>query len=267
MVKKIYLLICFWLLVLGTYGQDIITRTDGVEIKAQELEVKPGQVSFKLFQVPDTLVYQISVQDVQTIKMADGSVRTFNSPGTASEKKNTPFNYETQSGRNMLLFYPLDLVYANATLAYERIARSGKMGFRVPVSFGLSKEFQNNFNEFRRNTRLGVGLEINYYPFGQGRLQYYFGSALGFRTYQLLYYTSINSPNGPQPQEHTMKAQMYSLAFRNGVYYQVSRHFILSADAGLGYRIFQEPQRPDGYYPENRDQMFLPVNFHLGFRF
>lgn len=246
-----------------TYGQDIITRSDGVKLQASILDMKPGLIRFKLFGQPDTAVYQISTQDVETVHMADGTTRNFTPPADAG-KKARPFNYYTHTSRSILWYYPLDLIYTNFTLAYEWILPSGKMGFKVPLLIGLSpgNSQDNYYTSFRRNTRFGAGLELNFYPYGQGRLQYYFGPAFHVRTYNI-YYTTAS-----QPYEQTYQATMGAVAMKNGLYFHASRSFILSLDVGLGVRILQQPKSYDDYnFPGDRTRVYVPGNLHLGYSF
>ncbi|MGV3589851.1 MAG: hypothetical protein ACO1OF_22780 [Adhaeribacter sp.] len=265
MAKKILLLFYCWFAVLMAYGQEIITRTDGVAIQAQVLEIKPNQINFRLFGQPDTLIYQISTQDVQTLRRADGATQTFNQPGANVADRG--FNYETQTRRHILWFHPLDLIYASFTLGYEYLLPSGKLGVKIPVSLGLAGGTGSNYyDDFRRNNRYGAGLELNIYPFGQGRFNYYFGPAVNYRSYRFYYY---NYAQGlPQPELLKENAQLFTAAIKNGIYYQFNKSFSIGADVGLGIRFFNEPEPTvDYYYPENRTRGFLPGNLQLGFRF
>lgn len=264
MAKKICLLFCFWLVVVGTYAQDIITRTDGAVIRAQVLEIKPGQVNFRMYQQPDTLVYQISVQDVQSITMADGTTRTFNQPGAQTGKKSIAFNYETQFGRNMLWFYPLDLLFTNFTMAYERVLASGKISFRIPLVLGLGSDLEyNDYYDFRKSNLFGTGLEVNFFPYGQGKLQYYLGPSIHYRSYRAYYYNDRSTQ--PQPGLEKANSSMYTIAVKNGVYYHFSWAFIISADVGLGLRIFDVSPAIYAYRPNTR--VYIPGNLHVGIRF
>lgn len=271
MIKKIILVLSFWGVLLRVSGQDIITRSDGVTIRAQVLGISPNQINFRLYQHPDSLMYQISVQDVRMITRADGTTQNFNPESNLAGEKEKEFNYETQSGRNLLLFYPLDLTNTNFTAAYERIFSAGKIGIRLPVILGLSKKANNDFSNFRNNTRWGLELDLNFYPYGQGRLQYYLGPSIQYRSYHLYYYdynTNPNPPPTPQPPDlRRVKASLYGLAFKNGVYFQLTQLWMVSIDVGLGYRKFQKSDRPDNFYADNRNTVFLPGNFHLGLRF
>lgn len=263
MANKIFLVFCLLLAVLPAIGQDIITRSDGVVIKAMALEIQPSLIRFRLFQQADTGVYQISSQDVQSIKGADGTTKNFTSSGEVPTPA-LPFNYETSSGRNILWYSPLDLFYSNFRVAYERILASGKAGFKIPLIIGLS---DGNYNtdlasSFRENNRFGAGLEFNFYPFGQGRFQYYFGPAFQARSFRGYYV------NGTQPEPQGYNGEYFSLGFQNGIYYQFTKHFIISADGGVGLRRFREPEMLGIiYYPGDRKRGFVSGTLHLGCRF
>jgi hypothetical protein len=265
MAKKLLLLSLLLLAFSLSYGQDLITRSDGMVLQATVLEMKPGLVRFKLFGQADTLVYQISTRDVEVIRMADGTTRTF-PEAAAAKQESAPFDYYTRSGRNILWYNFFELIYPNFALAYERVLASGKIGFKIPLMIGLSPaNSANNYSiDVRKNTRLGIGLEMNVYPFGQGRFQYYVGPAFQYRTYQGYFYsTNPGAPPGLQSQN----AGMFSLALKNGAYYQFSRFFIVSVDAGLGYRFLREAHNPDYYYMEHRNRQMLTFSLHLGYRF
>lgn len=260
MAKKLFL-ICLLALAAGcSYAQDRITRSDGTVIGARVLEVRTDLILFRLMPPGDTGVYQISTRDVRLLNLADGSTKTF--PQVLAERE--PFNYETGSGRHIVWFYPLDLLYGNLGLAYEHILLSGKLGLKVPLQIGLgsSDSPQNYSANFRANTRYSTGLEGKFYPFGQGRFGFYAGPALQYVSYWTYYYPAGN----PDPEKRGIK--LVSLALKSGVHYQFSPAFSLALEAGLGFHSYLD--RPDpgqGYYPENRNTAYLPFNFQLGFRF
>lgn len=264
MAPKLLLLCLLLLAVSLSYGQDLITRSDGVVIKATVLEMPPGLLRFKLYQQADTLVYQISTRDVASVRMADGAVRTF--PEAAAIKEAAPFDYYTRSGRNILWYYPVELIYPIFALAYEHILASGMVGFKIPLMLGLSSgNTSNNYNtDIRRNTRFGTGLEVNIYPFGPGRFQYYVGPAFHYRSYRGYYYNTYSSS---QPGPQIKDTNLVSLALKNGVCYQFSRFLSISVDAGWGWRFLQEAHNPAYNFTEHRNRQILTGNLCLGYRF
>ncbi|MBC3539103.1 hypothetical protein ACFSC6_20625 [Rufibacter sediminis] len=261
MAKGIVFLLCMLVAVLSANGQDLITRTDGVVLKATQLEITPNLVRFRLFESSDTLVYQISLTDVRSIQKEDGSVQTFAaiaSPSMVLVGK-ASFNYETDLGQNIFFFHAFDLIYNNLTFAYERIFPAGKLGLKIPVTFGLSRNSDQYFGSFRENTVFGTGVELKVYPAGQGRFRYFLSPAVHLSTFRISYYA-----NWGLAEEST--ASLYSAAVKAGGYYQFSKRFLFSADLGIGYRFFNHSGTTDEYYIYT-NEVFVPANIHIGFRF
>ncbi|KAA3437734.1 hypothetical protein [Rufibacter hautae] len=264
MVKGTLLAVCLLSSVTLAWGQDLITRTDGVILKTKVVEVKPDIIRFRLFDSVDSLVYHISPQDVKSIQMADGTVKTMMpsaAPVTEEDEKKS-FNYETEYGRNLLYFYLLDLLYANLAVAYERIIASGKIGLKFPVMIGLSKESDYYTYAFREQVNYGLGLEVNIYPERQGRFRYYVTPAIHYRSFDLYNFNYYNGSESPYEQ-----GAMTTLNFKIGAYYQFSRFFLVSADTGIGFRIFHFPDTSEEQYPFFDNRFFVPANLNLGFRF
>jgi hypothetical protein len=200
--------------------------------------------------------------------MADGTVKNF-TPTVANLKKAPSFKYNTDLGRNILWYYPFDLILENFTFAYEHILPSGKVSFKIPVSVGLRTPDIYYSGDFRRNNRFGTGLEVNIYPFEPGKLQYFFGPAIQWRTFAA-YYTIIKDPMDPFSgnETHEQNVRMFNVALKNGVYYQFSKSFLLSGDIGLGVRFFsRQTTNPNYYAYDRRTRGYIPTNLHLGFRF
>ncbi|MGV3503262.1 MAG: hypothetical protein ACO1O1_06105 [Adhaeribacter sp.] len=262
MAKKFFL---FSLLVLAdccSYAQDKITRSDGVVIEARVVEVRADLIFFRPTLPADTGVYQISTRDVTVLRLADGSTKTF--PQVLAGRE--PFNYETSSGRRIVWFSPVDLVYGNLGLAYEHILPSGKVGLKVPLLLGLGSpgEPQNYSTNYRVNTRFGSGLDLNIYPFGQGRYRFYVGPAFQYVAYWAYYYPGTGGI--PDPQRRSVN--LVSLALKTGIHYQFTPSFMLGLEVGLGFHShLHRPDPGQGYYQVNRNTAYLPFNFQLGFRF
>lgn len=266
MVKGTLLTVCLLSSVMLAWGQDLITRTDGVVLKAQVLDVKPNLIRFRLFNAADSLVYQISPQDVRSIQMADGTVKTFTAASAAApameRTETSSFNYETEYGRNVVSVYLLDFFYTNLAFAYERIVASGKIGLKFPIMIGLSKETEYYTDAFREQVNYGLGLEVNIYPERQGRFRYYLAPAIHYRSFDFYNY---NYRNGSEPGLD--EAFMTTLNFKIGAYYQFTRFFMVSADTGIGYRFFHLPDNVEDTYSSYNNRFFVPGNLNLGFRF
>ncbi|ALI97705.1 hypothetical protein [Rufibacter tibetensis] len=265
MAKGVLLVVCLLCSIAFARGQDIITRTDGVILKAKVLEVQPTIIRYRKFGSADSLIFRISPSDVQSIQMEDGTMRTFSTPVTqsAGKKGKEPRDYETDFKRNVLSIYPLDFIYSNLTLSYERISSSGKVGIKIPVTIGLGEIRDYYAYAFRENTRFGAGLEVNIYPEGQGSLRYFLTPALNYRSFDVPYF----EPNSGRFEPYEERASMITLGFKGGAFVQWGKFFQMSMDVGVGYRtFFADLPENEGYY-NLESRLYLPGNLHLGFRF
>ncbi|WP_205503358.1 hypothetical protein [Rufibacter psychrotolerans] len=269
MAKRLLPVLCLLFALSHANGQDTITRTDGTTLKATVVEVTPAFIKFRLFQQLDTLLYQISTLDVQTLVLADGTTRSFaaapaSKEAPAKSQQQAAFNYETQYGRHLFWVSPLDLVYSNLTIAYEYILAKGKMGLKIPFNFSVTPPSRvQSLDSFRENNRYGLGLELNYYPHGQGRYRFFMGPALQYRVFRSYYY---EFPGGTYEQK-AADATMLLVAAKIGLYYQPTRRQLVAADAGVGYRYFRLPEQMQRNGFEISNRVYLPLNLHVGFRF
>lgn len=261
MRKKLSLIPLLILVACCSYGQDRIIRSDGAEIVARVLEVRADLIFFRLVPPADTGLYQISTRDVSQLRLADGSTKTFPQPAGMEAPS---FNFETNSGRHIAWFSPLELLLGNIGLAYEHVLPKGRISVKAPLVLGLSApdEPGNYSGNYREHTRYTSGLEVNIFPFGQGRFRISIGPAFHFGSYWTYYY-----PGGSfRPGRH--QVDMLSFSLKNGLYYQFTPHLIISGDIGLGRRVFRDRESPaQGYYRDNRTGAYVPGNLHLGFRF
>lgn len=198
-VKVFMLLICCVFFAGNSFCQDVITRTDSVRIEANIVNVENNQIRYKLFANPEGPDYLISTSDVLFVEYADGTRRVFNQP-IAQQLAAAGQDYETGLGRNIISMSVVDLLYLNATLAYERISASGKFGIRVPLSVGLDPD-EEYFGYYKRNRVFGAGIALNLYPFGQSRFNYYLGpqaelSVIKYSTYDYTVYDPDNPGSG-----------------------------------------------------------------------
>lgn len=257
-------LVCCILLIGKGYGQDLIIRTDNVQIQAKVLEIGANQIRFRRSESPDTVTYVISTRDVVTVQLADGTRRSF-APAVDPAQNIEYYNYETGWGRNMISWSVTDIFITNLTFAYERYANSGKFGVKVPVSIGLNPDPENYDGYWRGNRSFAAGLALNYYPFGQGRISYYLGptAELGLANSYYWDYRDINNP-----QMLNTDVQVYTFTLNNGAYYHFTKSFMMVVDVGLGLRKASTDLEDRIYwYDRDRVKFVLPVSLQLGYRF
>lgn len=185
--------------------------------------------------------------------------RTFNQP-TAAPAASAKVAQKTDWGRNLLLFSPFELFLSNLTGSYEHILPSRKIGIRVPLSIGLIGEEEYGGN-FRRNKTFSTGLGLQFYPFGQGRLTYYVGSAAHIGFFR------ENYPYDPSLPSERRTGNVVEGKVITGGLYQFTKAFFGSADVGLGVRRISRPGGSTYNPTYNYSNVFVPINLHIGLRF
>jgi hypothetical protein len=263
-MKTFLFLLCSTLLLSEAFCQDIITRTDSARIEATIQSVGNDLIRYRLYASPDSSEYRISTLDVLFVEFADGTRRVFSQQAIRIQPASGA-DYHTDFGRNILSVSISDFLFVNTTFAYERISRSGKVGVKIPLSFGLDP--REEFNDFyRRNKNFSVGLDLHIYPFGQGRFSYYLGPQVEYSSFNYYdYYYDRNDPNA-QTQFRSNTGNMFTFIASNGVYYQFSKSFVTAFDVGVGVRTWSGLESNEyTYYYINR--VFIPFNLQIGYRF
>jgi len=261
--KALFALLCCTLFACPAFSQDIITRTDSVRIEATVVEVGNEQIRYRLYGKPDSAVYTISTLDVTSVAYEDGTRRAFAPRATPGQTADDT-DYTVDWGRNLVSLSVSDLVFQNITFSYERIAASGMVGVKVPLSLGLNPR-EIDYDYSLRDRKFSAGLALHWYPFGQGRFSYYLGPQveLSFINY-LTYYYDYTNPYPVGEQLHGT-ARIFSLALSNGMYYQFSKSFYAALDLGLAVRTNdrENVQRYEFYL----SRFFIPVTLQAGLRF
>lgn len=75
---KVVFTFLFFLLLHGLFAQDVITKNDGIEIKAKVLEIGIENVKYTKFGTDSGRVYIIAQADIFMIKYEDGTTDLFN---------------------------------------------------------------------------------------------------------------------------------------------------------------------------------------------
>jgi hypothetical protein len=257
-------LLVVWLAQTGK-AQDTIRRTDGVLIPAEILEIKSGEIFFKKTADPDKRVYIISTQEIEWVRYANGTQRSFMAPAEILPKKEPILS---SFKRNIIALRPFDLLFPVLSFTYERLSPTQKFSYRIPVSFGLSA---NNLKDpyyaffYSAGKSFSSGIELNFYIGNPDRFRYFIGPAFhfGFLRYTSEYYNT----SGPNTHFLT-KGTQFALLVNNGFWFQAIDKVVLGADVGLGFRrrSFKENTiTPYNYYQTVRPK--LSANVSIGITF
>jgi hypothetical protein len=182
MKKLLILLLLVPMLGMEAYSQDFIYTKSNTRIAAKIIELGIGEVQYKEYNNPDGPVIAIKNNDISLIAFEDGHLEFFE-PVKKIVMRND-FN------KNLLTYHLADLIFNNFTLSYEHISKNGKTGFEIPISFGYGNHAQvdDMYNQFY------TGLNLNFYPTGQGKWRFLTGPGLriGVARWDYGYYNGDN---------------------------------------------------------------------------
>lgn len=134
-----------------------------------------------------------------------------------------------KSYKNQISVDYVSPVFGAATVSYERLFSSGKLGLEVPISIG----FKSASNMVALPRVWGAGLELKYYPTGQGKVAYYLGldNQLGQVKEYYYYYDYF----APYPQ--AVNPRMFFAAYiKNGVSFNLFERLSIAPAFALGVR-------------------------------
>ena len=266
-----------WLVGLGCLAatsspaQDLIMRSDNSRVEAQVLEVRGTQVFYKKWAERDGPVTTLSTDYVQYIQYQNGS-RTVFSPAALPTAPLTAAG--ANLGLNVVSIRPADLIFGNVTLAYERLLGRTNIGLKVPLSWGPGHRKTDNGNSlayFRLNQIASIGLEANFYLTPAQRFRYFVGPAVQwgwFRYQQYRYQQGSGSYGNPYYTTLEQVGQQVAVVVNVGAWYQVGKHLVLSADAGLGWQTtLMEEDSNYSRHDQREGRLSFSGNLNLGYQF
>ena len=246
-------------------------RSDNSRVEAQVLEVRGTQVFYKKWAERDGPVTTLSTNYVQYIQYQNGS-RTVFSPAALPTAPLTAAG--ANLGLNVVSIRPADLIFGNVTLAYERLLGRTNIGLKVPLSWGpghLKSDYGHPGAFSKFNQVISTGLEVNFYITPAQRFRYFVGPALqwGWFRYRRHQYQQGLSPYGP-PLVTVLErvGQQMAVVVNGGVWQQLGKRLVLSADAGLGWQttLVREDYGYFDYTP-NEGRLSFSGNLNLGYQF
>ena len=239
-------------------AQDNIYLKDGTRVAAKVIRVTPSDVKYKSFNNPDGPEYILPVSDVVIVIYQNGTYDTFKKNFDQQTNSNDFDSITVNYGKNFLTFNLAGILNSNFTFSYERIFHKGFISVRVPFIAGFSDATSKN-----QNTVFASGLDINFYPRGQGKVRYFVGPSLEaglkrFSSYMIWYgqggYSYINSG------VETVKRTYYNIHINNGILFQPTKNFNISTVIGIGVQAVD--------YGNDRDpNPNATIELNLGYKF
>jgi len=175
-------------------------------------------------------------------------------------------------GKNIISFAPLqmtDVSPAGIGLCYERVLdQNYRFSFYLPIAISFNRNSDYNPNtgmrEKHNNTFVYFypGLKIT--PFGSDRVfSYSVGPSLAIGFGKENYYDYVYNPytGTYENQYHNEQISRFGFLINNGLNVQITPHFYMGTELGLGIRYFDSSDYYDDFEP------MVQFNFKLGYRF
>ena len=242
------LLLTLMLTSLSLFSQDYIYTRDNNRIAAKDVTIDITEVRYKEFANPSGPEMAIKSNDISLIAFEDGRLQFFE-PVKKIVMRNE-FN------KNLFTYHLADLIVNNFTISYERINKSGKIGFEIPLSLGYGHHanIDDIVNQFY------TGLSVNFYPTGQGKWRFITGPGIrvGLAKWDYHYYDGNYGSN-----TYNSTTGYFKLLVNNGIIFTPIKALSFSIIGSIGVRyVFKMP--PD-YNQRVRTTGGVSVN--LSYRF
>ena len=269
-----FLLLVF--VALRVQAQDSLRMRTGAVYAVRVIEISDELVKYRTYSNPDGPLYTVSKSSIQSLKLENRTWEQLNAPvpGTRAPQKTSGARANgTEERTHYIGINLMDLIRTDLTVYYEWMFANGKIGLRVPVTYGFRSGYFNgnttlaNPFRFRRNIVFRTGIDLRVYS-GQGyrKVRYVFGPAI--------YYLRLNripSDYGTASPDYMVYSARNAmrLLFFNGIQVRPVDYLQFGFDIGFGGDIdFGEKNTASGTYltptPTVPKAQF---NLHLGYRF
>jgi hypothetical protein len=264
-MKKFFaaFLLLFFALGLTSYSQDILYKKDGSKEEVKVLEINTYEITYKKASNPDGPAYVINRGEVVLISFANGEHELI-TPVTeekggeteATVVREKPFTKDYT--RNIMSFHMFDVVFGDIAFSYERILADGRLGIKIPFSFGFYG-INPDDTPFDFNNLFYSGFGLNFYPTGQGRVRYFLGPnfRLGVGRASDYYYYYDEWGNYVYDEYYEYNSFYMKYFIDNGVTFMATRNLSISAILSVGLRYVADPGdyvnhiQPDGQFAIN----------------
>ncbi len=248
------------LLVLGStqlLAQDTLYRVDGRVSNVRIIEVNNNQVKYRNPVGQGGPLFVLNRMEVSKIVYSDGRIENFNA--SAPIQANSNYAYGSVWGTNVPKPDPLrtnfkrryvninvtDYFAGAITLGYEYFTKEGDYSLRIPVSIGLNSlganafkiretEYEERQSYYRENKKFSTGFECYYYPYGQGKVRYYFGPSIEIGWFN--YTDEVQKNTLPYTlEDKEMPGSFQSVLVQQGILFQPTAEINFNIGIGFGY--------------------------------
>ncbi len=198
---------------LCSFSQDKIIRKNGDTIFAKVEAVNTYTISYKKYNNLNGPLYSLETSKVSQIIYENNTTESFSK---AADAKASSKDDNIRYGKNIVSLQPATVfgsknkVYLGGGAYVERLLVKGYLGIKLGAYMAFDL------------TTAAIAYEVKFYPTGQGKLKYYIGA--GGKS-GLFYFNTIQEQDGDA---------LNAFQLINGFHYQISKHFLIGLDAGIG---------------------------------
>ena len=241
----------------SSLAQDTLYYKNGNIVIGQLKLITETLVKFS--QDSNEFIFVVAKSELSKLVKANGETRIFNEAPILTNHNADPI--AGTYGRNFVSITITDVLFKMASLSYERISPGGRLGLNGTVSIGktLFSGMQNSYDfngGYYSPTKLfNVGVDLNYYPMGQGMVRYFIGPSLeyGQLLSDLSYYSYNRTPG-------TFIVNYEAILLKFGLLIQPTKSFNFGLNAGLGPTFLK-------YQSVNRIGFVIRSGFFMGYKF
>ena len=251
---KIFAAVSFFACIVSLHAQDVIYKKDKTKLEGKVLEVGDWIIKYKTATNPEGPAYTLPKSDIAIILYQNGSSDVF-----LAEEKQRHKKFDSLSLNFCRNFIGVDIgEFSNTAInmTYEHIfGKRGMFAIRLPFTVGLAT---GNYYNYRQKV-FSSGLDLLFFPTGQGKIRYFVAPYFEFGLYESNYSYYIYEGNYYSPYYYHSRGFQFEGGVKNGIQFQPTKHFSISADLGFGIRGGQD--RYAFIQPCSR------ANLILGYRF
>lgn len=254
-MKKIILFFLFISSYCCVSGQDSLFFRNGDTTLGKVLEISDKRILYKTQEGEQYKLFDIKRKLLFKVKYPNQYEDVF-----GKLKKNMP------PGRNMISLNIVDLFIKNLGISYQYFFKNGKWSIALPITLGLTEKNQyyliyledKDVNKNLAHNKIRVGVEVNYFPTGQGEAKYYTGIGIN---YGLINYRLVNQFGSSIDNEWAATGYT-NLYLINGVILKTANRVYISTFVTTGVSFFSYINSKSITNP-----FIISVGFNIGYRF
>ena len=229
MIKYFLISVLFSLTALCYGQQDTIYLSPTEKTLGKVKEISSERVKIEK---QNGTIYDLDINDVFRIVYADGEVEMLIKNREDEYFKNK--QYTEHFGRNIVSVNFIHVLRKGMELHYEHFLLDGELALKPYATYFLDDRSVSTLShQYAKD--YSFGLDVQYYPTGQGRVKYFLGPGFEYGGFERLVYTTLPYPN-PGQQGEIIETNFYFAYLNNGVLFQPSPKLSIGLILSLGLR-------------------------------